>query len=144
MKGTTMKKTLVLAMAGLALWFGDTRAWAVDLTKTLVVEMDTDKTSKDIDVKFQLQRANWSGENLTLFGKVSNETQKNYQYVQVILTVYDKEGNFVTRSTTGIYPDVLGSMKVGYMDADYIETGELIPSRVTIKVTGELDDGNGF
>jgi hypothetical protein len=139
-----MKKTWLLALAGLAVWLAEAPVWAADLTKTLVVETDKDKTSKDIDVKFQLQKANWTGDNLALFGTVTNETATNYQYVQVILTVYDKEGNFVTRSTTGIYPDELGSDKVGYMDADYIDTGDLIPSRVTIKITGEIDDGNGF
>jgi hypothetical protein len=131
-------------LAIVALLSFEAPAWAVDLTKTLIVETDKDKTSKDIDVKFDLQKAAWAGENLKLFGKLTNESAKNYRYVQVVLTVYDKEGNFITRSMASIYPDVLGSEKVGYMDADYIETGDLMPARVTIKVTGEIDDGNDF
>lgn len=137
-------RSAVLVLAGLAFLLADGSAWAVDLTKTLVVETDKDKTSKDIDVKFDLQRASWTGENLTMFGKITNESAKNYRYVQVIVTVYDKEGNFVTRSTVGTYPDVLGSEKVGYVDADYIRTGELIPARATIKITGEIDQGDDF
>jgi hypothetical protein len=135
-------KTSVFAIAGLVLGSFAVPAIAADLTKTLIVENDTDKTAKDIDVKFTLQKANWAGENLVLFGKVANETAKDYNYVQVILTVYDKEGNFITRTTTGIYPEVLGAGKVGYLDAEYIETGDLIPARVTVKFTGEAAEGN--
>jgi hypothetical protein len=137
-------KTWALAMAGL--WLGSFAgpAVAVDLTKSLMVETDTDKTSKDIDVKFALQKANWSGENLVLFGKVTNETAKDYGYVQVILTAYDKEGNFITRTTTGIYPEVLGSGKVGYLDSEYIETGDLIPARITLKFIGEVQEANAI
>jgi hypothetical protein len=77
-----------------------------------------------------------------LFGKVANETAKDYNYVQVILTAYDKEGNFITRTTAGIYPEVLGSGKVGYLDEEYLETGDLIPARITVKFTGEVQEGN--
>lgn len=135
-------KTWVLALA--CLWLGSFTSllYAADLTKTLIVEADSDKTSKDIDVKFELQKASWAGENLVVFGKVTNETAKDYTYVEVILTVYDKEGNFITRTTTGIYPEVIGSKKVGYLDADYIETGDLIPARLTYKFVGEVVEGN--
>ena len=60
------------------------------------------------------------------------------QRVQVL----DKEGNFITRTTTGIYPEVLGSGKVGYLDSEYIETGALIPARITLKFIGEVQEAN--
>jgi hypothetical protein len=135
-------KTWAFALAGLLLGSFAMPAFAVDVTKTLTVETDSDKTSKDIDVKFTLQKANWTGENLVLYGKVTNETAKDYGYVEVIITAYDKEGNFITRTTTSIYPEILGSKKVGYLDAEYIETGDLIPSRLTLKFTGEAIEAN--
>jgi len=135
-------RPLAFLLAGVLLGSFATPVYAVDLTKTLVVETDSDKTSKDIDVKFELQKASWAGENLVLYGKVTNETAKDYNYVEVIITAYDKEGNFITRTTTGIYPEVLGSKKVGYLDADYIETGDLLPSRLTLKFVGETVEGN--
>jgi hypothetical protein len=136
-------KALIFALASLAFWSSETSALAVDLTKTLIVETDSDKTSKDIDVKFILQKAHWAGENLVLYGKVTNETAKDYRYVEAIITAYDKEGNFIMRTTSSIYPEVLGSKKVGYMDGDYLETGDQIPARITLKFTGEIDEGNG-
>ncbi len=139
-----MKTVVLLTLAGMGLFLGNSKAWAVDLTKTLVVEADTDKTSKDIDVKFELQRTTWAGENLQIFAKLKNETDKDYRYVEAIITVYDKEGNFITRSTSSTYPELLGKKKVGYLDANYVETGDQIPARVTIKLTGEEDDGNNF
>lgn len=117
-------------------------ASAIEITKSLKVEPSQDKTAEDIPATFELQRADWSGETMSVIGKLKNDSEKDYRYANLILEVFTAEGKFITRVQTDSYPNKLGKGKVCYVDSTYINTGDEVPARITVKVTGdeESDD----
>ena len=98
---------------------------------------DKDKTSKDIPLKFELQKTTWDGDDINIWGKVKNTGSKPYKYVQVVLSAY-KGSKFIGRNIWCVTPRTLKKGNVGYLDKVHVYCEKRKPTRIEYKVLGEL------
>jgi hypothetical protein len=106
-------------------------------SEVIVVE-SKDVTSKDIPLKFELQKTTWDGGQgmIRIWGKVSNDSKTPYEFVQLSFTAYDKDGKFIGRKQWVCNPANVGTRQVGYIDDDFIETEGRKPFKIEFKVLG--------
>lgn len=105
----------------------------------VVVVESKDHTSKDIGLKFELEKTTWDTDikTLKLWGTVENTGEVKYRSVQVIFTARDKNKEFLGRNSWFVAPDNIGHEEVGYIDDKFIETEGRKPAIVEFKVVGE-------
>jgi len=98
---------------------------------------DKDKTSKDITLKFELQKTTWNGDDIYIWGKVKNKGSKTYDAVTVTFTAY-KGSKFIGRENWRIEPSTLKKSQIGYIDKKYVKCEKRKPTRIEYKVMGTV------
>ena len=96
---------------------------------------DKDTTSKDIPLKFKLQKTLWDGEDVYIWGKVKNKGTKTYKFITVTFTAY-KGSKFVGRDNWCINPGTLKKGNVGYINKKFVNCEKRKPTRIEYKVMG--------
>lgn len=103
----------------------------------VVVVESKDQTSKDLKLKFELEKTTWDDETLNIWGTVENTGKVKYKYVQVIFTCKDKNKKFLGRNTWFVEPEDIGKGEVGYIEEKFVETEGRKPAILEWKVIGE-------
>ena len=108
------------------------------LAENLVVVSSSDKTSKDIPLKFELEKTVWDGEDLKVWGVVSNNSNGSYKFVKVIFTARDYEDRFIGRQSWHVDPSGIGQNEVGYIEGKHIGCEGRRPDRLEFSVVGRM------
>lgn len=103
----------------------------------VVVVESKDQTSKDLKLKFELEKTTWDDETLNIWGTVENTGKVKYKYVQVIFTCKDKNKKFLGRNTWFVEPEDIGKGEVSYIEEKFVETEGRKPAILEWKVIGE-------
>jgi len=107
------------------------------LAAEIIITESADVTSKDLPLKFTLEKTTWRRDHIYIFGTVKNTGTTKYRYVQVIFTVKDAEGKFIGRRTVFVSPFDIGPGQVGYIEGSFVECEGRKPSKVEYSVIGE-------
>ena len=99
-----------------------------------------DVTSEDIGLTFQFEKTTFDGTNPNFWGKVTNTSKQKYEYVKVIFTAYDNNGEFLGRHTWFCEPSEIGPGQVGYIEDKFVRTEGRRPVRIVPKVIGRQVD----
>lgn len=115
------------------------------LTATAVAELEVEKskdeTAGDTPLTFELQRAGDGGYGgFQVWGKVVNATDKTFENVQVIITIYDAKGGFLGRGRASANPGKIGPGQVSYIDELSVNIEKRKPARLEWKVVRESFD----
>ena len=80
-----------------------------------------DKTSANIPLKFTFEKTKWDGDDIWVWGTISNQTNKTYKSVYVIFTARGHSGKFIGRKTCRAKPPEIAPGQVGYIEKRYID-----------------------
>ena len=97
-----------------------------------------DMTSKDISLKFVLEKTTWDEEDVLIWGTVENTGTAKYRAVQVVFTVRDARGKFIGRHTWYVEPDEIGPEQVGYIEQKHVYCEGRKPSQIEFSVIGMM------
>jgi hypothetical protein len=106
------------------------------------VVMSSDKTAEDIKVDFEVQRITQKYDDwITVYGKLTNNYEKTFEFCKVTLELLDRKGQFVIRKYTYSDPRDIGSKQVGNVEITIISDliKETKVDSIVYKVTGEID-----
>jgi len=103
----------------------------------LLVTKSKDVTSKDIPLKFTLEKTTWDGDDVKLWGTVKNTGNVKYTSVRVIFTARDAKGKFIGRNSWYIDPTDIGPGQVGYIEDKFVQCEGRRPTSVEFSVIGE-------
>jgi hypothetical protein len=106
----------------------------------LIVVESKDVTSKDVPVKFTLERTSWKYDSLVVWGKVQNGGTRKYGFVKVLITALDKDKKFLGRIEVFCDPHSLDKGQVGYITQAILDTEERRPAAIEVKVLGDPQD----
>lgn len=98
---------------------------------------NSDRTSRDIPLKFELQKVVWDNNHINVWGKVTNPSNRPYKYVEVSFTALDESGNFLGRNGWYCEPGNINPGEVGYIDDKFIASEGRLPAKIEYKVFGE-------
>ena len=70
---------------------------AVALSGAALAAESKDETSKDIPLAFVLEKTNWDGDDINIWGTVKNTGKDKYKNVKVVFTVRSADGAFIGR-----------------------------------------------
>lgn len=104
----------------------------------LIVVESEDQTSKDLPLKFELEKTTWEFDTFQIWGKVENTGKAKYKFVRVTFTCKDKDKKFLGRKSWFVDPSEIGKDEVSYIEGSHVETEGRKPAIVEWKVTGEL------
>ncbi len=93
-----------------------------------------EETSSDAPLMFELQKVGSSYSGLSIYGKVTNPTDNEFENVTVIVTLYGPGGKFLGRGRTSTTPSKIGGGQVGYIDSLSVEVGNWRPVKLEWKI----------
>jgi hypothetical protein len=102
-----------------------------------VVTRSKDITSKDIPLKFKVEKTTWDGTDIRIWGTVKNTGQVKYRSVKLIFTTKDAHGKFIGRNSWFADPSEMESGQVGYIEDKFVECDGARPALLEYSVIGE-------
>jgi hypothetical protein len=103
----------------------------------LITTQSADVTSKDLPLKFVLEKTTWDRDDILIWGTVKNTGSAKYRIVKVIFTVRTPKGEFIGRKTWHVEPNEVGPRQVGYIEKKFVECEGRKPSKIEYSVIGE-------
>ena len=105
----------------------------------VIATKNKDVTSKDVPLKFVLEKTVWDGEDINIWGTVTNKEKTTYRNVSVIFTVKDADGKFIGRKGWFVEPDTVGPNQVGYIEKKFVSCEQQKPATVEFSVVGDKE-----
>ena len=107
---------------------------SVAVAGEIIVTQSTDVTSKDVPLKFELEKTVWDGQMVHIWGKVSDAGSTKYETVRVVFTAKDASGKFLGRRTWFVDPSDIGPGQVGYIEDKFVDCDGQKPSKIEYSV----------
>lgn len=124
-----MRNILIILLAALFI------AKAV-IAGELISVKSKDVTSMDIPIRFILEKTTWREGKVAIWGAAKNNSTGTYNFVRVIFTVRDDNGNFIGRNTCYAEPSSIGPNQVGYIEDGHVDCEGRRPSIIEFSVIG--------
>jgi hypothetical protein len=111
--------------------------WQIKLPPSyddLEVLENSEQTSEDIPLVFELQRVGTGYDGLRVWGIVRNASTKTYENVGVIVSIHAADGSLLGRGRNSASPSKIGPGQIGYVDALDVNVENRKPAKLLWKV----------
>ncbi|WP_145245353.1 FxLYD domain-containing protein [Aeoliella mucimassa] len=93
--------------------------------------------SSSVGLPFTPRKVEWVLGKVRVEGTVRNTSPDDYEWIEVVYTALDRNGNVLGSDVWHVTPLQLASGEIGEVDGDLINTKGRIPSVIQVEIVGE-------